>query len=70
MDTTTTTAADITMSAAPLAVSADTDRPAYRYAGDGRWFPSNQEALDECAAWNRWADTINARTAAARSAVQ
>ncbi len=45
------------------AMSARDGCPTYRYAGDGRWLPSNQEALDECAAWNRWADTINARTA-------
>ncbi len=44
--------------------------PEYAYAGDGRWLPSNQEARDECARWNAYADTINTRTAAARSAVQ
>ncbi len=59
---TTTTAASV-MLAAPI----PEDRPAYRYAGDGRWLPCNQSAIDECAAWNRYADTINARTAAAGS---
>ncbi len=53
---------------APLAVSTDTDRPAYRYAGEGRFLPHNQAALDECAAWNTFADRWNARTT--RSAVQ
>jgi len=38
--------------------------PEYTYAGEGRFLPANQSALDECAAWNRWADAWNARTAA------
>ncbi len=41
-----------------------TDQPSYAYAGDGRWFPSNQAALDECVAWNTFAARWNARTAA------
>ncbi len=44
-----------------------TDQPSYAYAGDGRWLPSNQSAIDECAAWNTFADRWNARTAATRS---
>jgi len=51
------------------AMSAGDGRPAYRYVGDGRWLPSNQAALDECAAWNTFADRWNARTST-RSAVQ
>ncbi len=61
---TTTTTADITMSAAPLAE----EQPAYRYVGNGTFEPANQSALDECAAWNTFADRWNARTT--RSAVQ
>ena len=56
---TTTTAASLTL-AAPLA----DDRPAYRYEGNGRFMPANQAAHEECAAWNAYADTMNARTAA------
>ncbi len=48
--------------------SATSDRPAYRYAGEGRFVPANEAARDECAAWNAYADAWNARTA--RSAVQ
>jgi len=39
------------------------DQPAYRYAGDGRFPPTNQAARQECAAWNAWAAQVNARTA-------
>lgn len=63
--TATTTAASV-MLAVPLAE----EQPAYRYAGEGRFLPANQSALDECAAWNTFADRWNARTAATRSAVQ
>jgi len=35
-------------------------QPEYRYAGEGRWFPANQQAHDECAAWNAFADRWNA----------
>ncbi len=43
------------------------DQPCYAYVGDGRWLPCNQSAIDECAAWNTFADRWNARTAATRS---
>jgi len=52
------------MPAAPLA----DERPAYRYEGNGRFLPANAAARLECDDWNRYADTMNARTA--RSAVQ
>ncbi len=38
--------------------------PQYRPAGDGRWLPANRAAREECAAWNAWADRVNARTLA------
>ncbi len=44
--------------------------PEYAYAGEGRFLPANQAAHEECRRWNAYADTINARTAATRSAVQ
>ncbi len=62
---TTSTAASIAL-AAPLA----DNQPRYQHVGDGRWLPANQAAREECAAWNRWADTVNARTVATRSTVQ
>ncbi len=65
---TTTTATPTTAASIALATPLADNQPQYTYAGEGRWLPANQEALDECAAWNRWADTINVRTA--RSAVQ
>jgi hypothetical protein len=55
---TTSTAAGI-VPAAPLAE----DRPAYRYAGEGRFLPANDAAHEECRLWNAYADTMNARTA-------
>ena len=54
------------MLAAPLAE----EQPAYHYAGDGRFLPANAAAHEECRRFNAWADTVNARTAATRSAVQ
>ncbi len=62
--TATTSTAAGTMPAAPLA----DDRPAYRYEGNGTFLPANAAAVKECDDWNRYADTMNARTA--RSAVQ
>jgi len=38
-------------------------QPEYRYAGEGRWLPANQEARDECARWNAYADMMTARSA-------
>ncbi len=64
----TSTATTSTAASVLLAAPRAEEQPAYRYAGDGRFLPANQSAIDECAAWNRWADTINARTAATRSA--
>jgi len=58
-----TTTATTTAASVMLAATLTDDRPAYRYAGEGRFLPANQSARDECAAWNRYADTINARTA-------
>jgi len=40
------------------------ERPTYRYAGEGRFLPNNQAAIEECAAWNTFADRWNARTGA------
>ncbi len=40
------------------------ERPAYRYAGDGRFLPDNEAAHEEVRRWNTYADLWNARTAA------
>jgi len=40
------------------------ERPSYRYAGEGRFVPANEAAHEECRLWNAYADTMNARTAA------
>jgi len=65
--TATTTAADITRSAAPY-TSAE---PLYQHVGDGRFRPVNTAAWREVNAWNEYAAMITARSAAAReSAVQ
>jgi len=53
--------------AGPTHASAEAEHPAYRYAGDGRFLPANAAAHAECAAWNAWAATINARAASRRS---
>jgi hypothetical protein len=38
------------------------ERPTYRYAGDGRFLPDNQAAIEECRRFNVWADQVNSRT--------
>ncbi len=43
---------------APRAV----DAPQYRYAGEGRFLPANQAAIEECRRWNQYADGWNAHT--------
>lgn len=37
------------------------ERPAYRYAGDGRFLPANAAAVEECHRFNAWVDEVNAR---------
>ncbi len=37
------------------------ERPEYRYAGDGRFLPANQAAIDECRRFNAWVEEVNAR---------
>jgi len=39
------------------------DRPLYQHVGGGRFLPANPAADAECAAWNAYADAVNARTA-------
>jgi len=39
------------------------EAPQYTPVGDGRFVPANQAALDECAAWNNFADRWNTYTA-------
>jgi len=63
----TTIAAGI-LPAAPLAMSVDTDRPAYRYGGNGRFLPANGAAWREVERWNAYADLWNKRTANRRTA--
>ncbi len=46
-----------------LAATVRPDRPEYRYVGGGRFLPANSAARAECAAFNRWVDEVNARTA-------
>ncbi len=58
------TVATSTAASAMLAAPFADNQPQYAYAGEGRWLPANQAAHDECARWNRYADTMNARTAA------
>ncbi len=43
------------------------DRPAYRYAGAGRFQPANAAAWREVDAWNEYATLITARSAVRRS---
>ena len=66
----TSTATTSTAASAMLAVPLAEDRPAYHYAGDGRFLPANVAAWREVNAWNEHATLITARSAAARSAVQ
>jgi len=61
----TTTVASIAL-VAPLADK----QPRYQHVGEGRFLPANAAAHEECRLWNAYADTINARTATTRSAVQ
>jgi len=63
---TTSTATDITMSAAPY-TSAE---PQYQHVGGQRFVPANAAAWREVERFNEWADRVNARTAASRSAAQ
>ncbi len=62
---TTSTAADITMSAAPC-TSAE---PQYTHVGGQRFVPANAAAWREVERWNEYAAMITAHSAA-RSAVQ
>lgn len=50
--------------APPSAATGQRETPQYRPAGNGRMVPVNDAARAECAAWNAYADTWNARTAA------
>ncbi len=61
--TATTTTKALHIDAGPAVPVAD-DQPTYRYAGDGRFLPDNQAAIEECVAWNTFADRWNARTVA------
>ncbi len=63
---TTTTAADVTMSAAPYM----TAEPQYTHVGGQRFVPANAAAWREVERWNTYAAMITARSAATRSAVQ
>jgi len=49
--------------AAGLAGPMHDERPAYQYAGGGRFLPANDAAWREVEQWNRYADAWNARTA-------
>jgi len=60
----TSTATTSTHLAELIPQGATSDCPAYRYAGEGRFLPANDAARLECARWNAYADTMNARTAA------
>ncbi len=66
MDTTTHTAPASCDAGAATALFSD--RPQYAYAGEGRFLPANVAAIEECAAWNDFADRWNARTAARSAA--
>ncbi len=46
--------------AGPPASLAD-DSPRYAYAGEGRFLPDNQAAIEECRRFNAWVDDVNAR---------
>ncbi len=53
---------------AALPVTLAADQPQYKHVGGGRFLPANEAALRECAAWNAWADRVNARTTRTRIA--
>jgi len=63
MKTTTATIRALHVDAGPAALLVE-ERPAYRYAGNGKFLPANHAAHEECRRFNAWADAWNARTAA------
>ncbi len=58
--TATTTTKALRVDAGPAVPVAD-DQPTYRYAGDGRFVPDNQAAIEECRRFNAWVDEVNSR---------
>ncbi len=55
-----TTTKALHVDAGPVAPLAD-DQPRYAYAGDGRFLPDNQAAIEECRCFNAWVEEVNAR---------
>lgn len=58
--TATTTTKALHVDAGPPASLAD-DQPRYAYAGEGRFLPDNQAAIEECRCFNAWVEEVNAR---------
>jgi len=63
--TATTTTKVLHVDAGPAVPVAD-DQPTYRYAGDGRFLPDNQAAIEECRRFNAWVDEVNVRSSGSR----
>ncbi len=66
MSPTTATTTVPASSDAGTAAEIAAERPTYRYAGEGRFLPANEQAREECRRFNAWVEEVNAR--ASRSA--
>ena len=58
--TASTTTKALHVDAGPAATFAD-GQPRYAYAGEGRFLPDNQAAIEECRCFNAWVEEVNAR---------